>query len=93
MTAAAIVALYLIGLAAFLGLDILGKVPSVMFAFVVAGLGAVSALAFTLPLSESLAGRGGNINDAALGLAGVAVGGAIVVLMRLPRAYRKRGAQ
>lgn len=93
MTAAAIVALYLIGLAAFLGMDILGKVPPVMFAFIVAGLGAVSALGFCLPLGFGLRGQSTWLGDAALVLAGLAVGGAVVVLGRLPRAYNKGGAQ
>ena len=96
MTAAAIVALYLIGLAAFLGLDILGKVPPVMFTFIVAGLGAVSALGFVLPLSAGLHAQPDQNNwwgDAALAVAGLAVGAAAVVLMRLPRAYQKGGAK
>lgn len=93
MTAAAIVALYLIGLAAFLGLDILGKVPPVMFAFIVAGLGALSALGFSLPLGLQLRQQGGWMGDLALVLAGLAVGGAVVVLGRMPAAYKNRGAQ
>lgn len=89
MTAAAIVALYLIGLAAFLGLDILGKVPPVMFAFVVAGLGAVTALGLSLPLGTALRGEPGWLNDVALALSGLAVGAAVIVLARLPQAYGK----
>jgi NAD(P) transhydrogenase subunit alpha len=93
MTAAAIVALYLIGLAAFLGMDILGKVPPVMFTFIVAGLGAVSALGFCLPLGLGLRGQSTWLGDASLALAGLAVGGAVVVLGRLPRAYNKGESQ
>ena len=94
MTAAAIVALYLIGLAAFLGLDILGKVPPVMFTFIVAGLGAVSALGFVLPLGAGFAAQPAEspwLGDVSLAVAGMAVGGAVMVLMRLPRAYTKGG--
>ncbi|MDX2023820.1 MAG: hypothetical protein SF187_26515 [Deltaproteobacteria bacterium] len=93
MTAAAIVALYLIGLAAFLGLDILGKVPPVMFVFVVAGLGAVTALGLSLPLGAALQEQGGWLGDVALALAGVAAGAAVVVLARLPSAYGKGRTQ
>lgn len=93
MTAAAIVALYLVGLAAFLGMDILGKVPPVMFNFIVAGLGAVSALGFCLPLGLGLHGQSSWLADASLALAGLAVGGAVVVLGRLPRAYNKGEAK
>jgi hypothetical protein len=93
MTAAAIVALYLVGLAAFLGLDVLGKVPPVMFAFVVAGLGAVTALGMSLPLGTALQGQKGWPGDVALALSGLAVGAAVVVLARLPLAYGKGRAQ
>lgn len=94
MTAAAIVALYLIGLAAFLGLDILGKVPPVMFTFIVAALGAVSALGFVLPLGAALQGQPGANHwwgEVSLAAAGIAVGAAVMALIRLPRGYAKGG--
>ena len=93
MTVAAIVAFYLLGLAAFLGMDILAKVPTVMLVFAVGGLSAVSAFAFSLPLSRTLQPNGTLLDDVGLALGGLAVGASITVMSRLAKAYAQAGSK
>jgi NAD(P) transhydrogenase subunit alpha len=93
MTGGLLISLYLFTLAAFLGLDVVRRVPPTLYAALAAGMGAVAALAVVLALPAAGASAPGvtaSLTTVAvmLGTAGV-VGG----LVRLRRSLSRRGGQ
>jgi hypothetical protein len=96
MTGVLIISLYFIALTAFLGLDIIGKVPATMYALVLATLGTLAAViivgAFhvtalaTSPLATGL-------GLAAAGVGAVAAGAGLGAIGRLlqPFTRKRRG--
>jgi uncharacterized membrane protein len=90
MSAVLLVSLYFIALTAFLGLDILSKVPATMYALAVAALGTVSALALVGALyvtvrAASSTERG--LGLAAAGLGACAAGAGLTSMGRLLKAF------
>lgn len=96
MTGVLLISLYFIALTAFLGLDIIGKVPATMYALVLATLGTLAAViivgAFRVTaLAASPLGTG--LGLAAAGLAAVAAGAGLGAIGRLlqPFTRKRRG--
>jgi hypothetical protein len=93
MTGVLLVSLYFIALTAFLGLDILSKVPATMYALVLAALGALTAVglvgAIYLVARASSPGNG-YVGLAAAGLAAIAAGAGITSIGRLARAFARK---
>jgi proton-translocating NAD(P)+ transhydrogenase subunit alpha len=90
MTAVLLVSLYFIALTAFLGLDILSKVPATLYALALATLGTLSAVAFIGALyvtvrAASPAASG--LGLAAAGLGAVAAGAGLTSIGRLLKAF------
>jgi hypothetical protein len=93
MSAVLLVSLYFIALSAFLGLDIISKVPATMYALVVAALGTLSAVAVVGALyvtvrAASSASSGLGIAAAAFGAA--AAGAGLASMGRLARAFARK---
>jgi NAD(P) transhydrogenase subunit alpha len=94
MTGAVLVAIYIVALSFFLGLDIISKVPPTLYALVLAGLGAVAAVSLVGALaflaSGYAAGPSGALGRVALGAAAAAAVGGTVALGRMAAAFTKR---
>jgi hypothetical protein len=93
MTGVLLVSLYFMALTAFLGLDILSKVPATMYALVLAALGALSAVALVGALYVGViaaSAAGGTLAMASAGLAAVAAGAGLTSLGRLVRAFARK---
>ena len=93
MTGVLLVSLYFIALTAFLGLDILSKVPATMYALALAALGTLSAVAIVGALYVTM--RAASPTSSALGLAAaglgaVAAGAGLASLGRLARAFARK---
>ena len=96
MTAAVLVAIYLVALSCFLGLDIISKVPPTLYAVVLAGLGALAAVSlvggFHLLATGSARGHAELLGRVALCLAaGAAVGGVVAIGRMLTAFDRRKG--
>ena len=93
MTGVLLVSLYFIALTAFLGLDILSKVPATMYALAVAALGTVSAVAIVaalyVPVRDPAPGSE-QLSLVAAGLAAVVAGAGLASLGRLLRAFARK---
>jgi NAD(P) transhydrogenase subunit alpha len=92
MTAVLLVSLYFIALTAFLGLDILGKVPATLYGLVLAALGTLSAVvmvgALYLPArATTSASLGCSLGYAAAGVGAIAAGAGLATLGRLLRGF------
>ena len=90
MTAGLLLSVYLAALAAFLGLDILSKVPATMYALVLAALGAVCAVALVGSFhldAQATSENSASLATAAAVLGGAAAGGGLVAARRLARAF------
>jgi NAD(P) transhydrogenase subunit alpha len=90
MTSVLLVSLYFIALTAFLGLDILSKVPATMYALVLAALGTLSGVAIVGALyvtvrATSPASSG--LGLAAAGLGAVAAGAGLTCMGRLLKVF------
>jgi NAD(P) transhydrogenase subunit alpha len=92
MTGAVLVAIYLVALALFLGLDIISKVPQTLYAVVIAGLGALAGVSVVGGLHLVAAARAelpASLGQVAVGVAATAgVAGAMAV-GRLLGAFKK----
>jgi NAD(P) transhydrogenase subunit alpha len=80
MTGAVLIAIYLLALALFLGLDIVARVPPTLYAVVLAGLGALAGVALLAGLRLGAVPTGGTPVLAQLATAlgaAAAVGGAL----------------
>jgi NAD(P) transhydrogenase subunit alpha len=95
MTAVLLVSLYFLALTAFLGLDILSKVPATMYALVLAALGALSAVAVVGALYvivQATSSTGSALGLASAGLGAVAAGAGLASIGRLVRAFTSKRA-
>ena len=93
MTGVVLVSLYFIALTAFLGLDILSKVPATMYALVMAALGTLSAVALVgafYTTARAASSTGSALGMAAAGLGAAAAGAGLASLGRLVRAYARK---
>jgi NAD(P) transhydrogenase subunit alpha len=95
MTGVLLVSLYFIALTAFLGLDILGKVPASMYALVLAALGTLSAVvmvgAVYVPArATSSPSLGSSLGYAAVGVGAMAAGAGLTGLGRLLRGFARK---
>lgn len=93
MSGGLLLSLYLFTLAAFLGLDVIRKVPPTLHAALAAGLGAgasVIVVAAGLAAGASRPGRIGALTTVAVMLA---VAGVVGGLVRLRRLSRRRGGR
>lgn len=91
MTGALLIAVYLIALAGFLGLDIVARVPATLWGPTLAALGALAGV--TLVGAVELLGTpagGGTLGWLAVGLGAAATSGGAVASWRLLSAYRPR---
>ena len=88
MTGGLLISLYLFTLAAFLGLDVIRKVPPTLYGALAAVLGASAALSVAIALAAATAG--GKTAPAILGAVAVAAGtcGAVGGLLRGRRMLR-----
>jgi len=93
MTGGLLISLYLFTLAAFLGLDVIRKVPPTLYGAVATVIGASAALAVAIALAA--ASSGGRSAPALLGTAAVAAGtcGAVGGLLRGKRMLRGGGGK
>jgi NAD(P) transhydrogenase subunit alpha len=93
MTGGLLISLYLFTLAAFLGMDVIRKVPPTLYGALAAAVGAAAALAVVVALPSAGASRPGVA--AALTTVAVMIGSAGVVggLLRLRRLSHKRGGK
>jgi NAD(P) transhydrogenase subunit alpha len=93
MTGGLLISLYLFTLAAFLGLDVIRKVPPTLYAALATVIGAAAALAVAVAFAA--ASRGGSSAPALLGAAAVAVGtcGIVGGLLRGRRMLRAGGGK
>ncbi len=93
MTGVLLVAIYVLALGWFLGLDILGKIPPTLYAMILAGLGVLAAVGMVgalYLLGDEIPSRTeGGLPGVALVLAGAAAGGGLVALGRLLGAFRR----
>ncbi len=89
MTAVLLIAIYCVGLTAFLGLDIIGRVPATLYAPVLAGLGALSAVALVGALEIAARPDANAFATASAALVGVAAGGGLMALGRLVTIKKK----
>jgi len=95
MTAVLLVSLYFIALTAFLGLDILSKVPATMYALVVAALGTLSAVAVVGALYVTVRATSSAANGlglASAGLGAFAAGAGLTSIGRLLKAFTTKRA-
>jgi NAD(P) transhydrogenase subunit alpha len=95
MTAVLLVSLYFIALTAFLGLDILSKVPATMYALVMAALGALTAVATVGALYVTVratSSAGNRLGLAAAGLGAFAAGAGLTSIGRLLKAFTAKRA-
>jgi hypothetical protein len=94
MTGVLLVAIYLVALSFFLGLDILARVPQTLYAVVVAGLGAVIALALfvsAMPTQEAHAPASVSVGGLASLLgASFAMFAGVGAMSRLLGAFKKK---
>jgi proton-translocating NAD(P)+ transhydrogenase subunit alpha len=93
MTSVLLVSLYFIALTAFLGLDILSKVPATMYALVLAALGTLSAVAIVGALyvtARAASSTSSTLGIAAAGCAAAAAGAGLTSLGRLLRAFARK---
>lgn len=93
MSAVVLVSLYFVALSAFLGLDILGKVPATLYPLVVAALGTVSAVGLVGALAVAVrsTSRTGDALAIAAGACGaLAAGAGLASLGRLARAVARK---
>jgi hypothetical protein len=95
MTGVLLVSLYFIALTAFLGLDILGKVPATMYALALAALGTLSAVvivgALYLPAhSHTSPSLGCSLGYTGAGVGALAAGAGITSLGRLLRVHARK---
>lgn len=94
MTPVLLISLYFLALTAFLGLDIISKVPATMYALVVATLGVLTAVVLVGALQVvrlPLAPAGGALATWGAGLAAAAAGAGMVAIGRLLRPRRSPG--
>ena len=91
MTGGLLIALYLFTLAAFLGLDVISKVPPTLYGALATGMGAAAALSVTLALAAAGANPKGPMGM--LALFAVVIGTAAVIggMLRTRRALRAGG--
>jgi len=93
MNAVLIVSFYFIALTAFLGLDIISKVPATMYALVLAALGTVAAVALVGSFhvtSESVSPVGSGLGLAGAGVGAAAAGAGLASIGRLLRAFARK---
>ncbi|HXU80863.1 MAG TPA: proton-translocating transhydrogenase family protein [Polyangia bacterium] len=93
MTAVLLVSLYFVALTAFLGLDILSKVPATMYALALAALGTLSAVGVVGALYVTVratSSTGSSLGIAAAGLGAAAAGAGLASIGRLLRAFAPR---
>jgi NAD(P) transhydrogenase subunit alpha len=95
MTSVLLVSLYFLALTAFLGLDILSKVPASMYALVLAALGTLSAVvmvgALYLPARSTMSpSLGCSLGYVAAGLGALAAGAGLASIGRLLRAFARK---
>ena len=93
MTGVLLVSLYFIALTAFLGLDILAKVPATMYALVLAALGTLSAVALVgafYVTARATSSTASGLGLAAAGLGAAAAGAGLASIGRLVRAYGRK---
>lgn len=93
MTGVLLVSLYFIALTAFLGLDILSKVPATMYALVLAALGTLSAVGVVGALYVTVraaSSTGSTLALASVGLSATAAGAGLASIGRLVRAYARK---
>ena len=95
MTAVLLVSLYFVALSAFLGLDIISKVPVTMYPLVLAALGALAAVGVVgaLPLIARGGTPASGFGLAALGCGAAAAGAGLAALGRLVRPFARRGGR
>jgi H+-translocating NAD(P) transhydrogenase subunit alpha len=94
MTGVLIVSLYFIALTAFLGLDIISKVPATMYALVLATLGTLAAVIIVGAVSVTAQSRsplGTGLGLVATGVAAVAAGAGLGAMGRLLQPFLKKG--
>jgi len=93
MTGGLLISLYLFTLAAFLGLDVIRKVPPTLYGALAAAIGASAALAVTIALAA--ASSGGKTVPTILSAAAVAAGtcGVVGGLVRGKRLLRGGGGK
>jgi hypothetical protein len=93
LTAVVLVSLYFLALTAFLGLDVLGKVPVSLVALVTAALGGTAAVvvvaAFALS-GRTPAASGPTLALLAAGLGAAAAGAALTALGRLSGPWARK---
>lgn len=93
MTGGLLISLYLFTLAAFLGLDVIRKVPPTLYAALATVIGAAAAVAVAVALAA--ASSGGRSAPALLGAVAVAAGtcGVVGGLVRGKRMLRGEGGK
>jgi hypothetical protein len=87
-----LVSIYLFVLAAFVGLDVISKVPPAAYGLMVAVLGlltAFGAIGLVGPVAASLEGNTGQLAAAGTVLGGVALGAGMSSLEKVLGAFRK----
>ena len=86
MTGALLISLYLFTLAAFLGLDVIRKVPPTLYSALAAGMGATAALAVAVALPAAGASSRGATAALTVSAVAIATTGVIGGLLRTRRA-------
>jgi NAD(P) transhydrogenase subunit alpha len=93
MTPVLLVSCYFVALAAFLGLDILSKVPATLYPVVLASLGAVCGVVLVggwLVATRAPVAASAGLGTAAAALGAAAAGAGLSVVVRLSRALVQR---
>ena len=93
MTGVLLVSLYFIALTAFLGLDILAKVPATMYALALAALGTLSAVSLVGALyviAQTTEPASGGLGMVAIFGSAVAAGAGLASIGRLLRAFARK---
>ncbi len=90
MTAVLLVAVYFLALTTFLGLDIISRVPPTLYALVLAGLGALTAIGLVGAFQVAALPGGDAVGTWASGLVGASAGAGLVSVGRLLRANARK---
>jgi NAD(P) transhydrogenase subunit alpha len=90
VTAVLLITVYLIALTTFLGLDIVSRVPPTLYALVLAGLGALTAVSVVGAFHVGALPGGDPLAAGTAALAGMSAGGGLVVVGRLLRASGRK---
>jgi hypothetical protein len=84
-------ALYILALGAFLGLDIISRVPPTLYAVTLSGLGTLCAVVLVGVFGTAAGQSGALMTAVSAGMAGVTAGAGLEALGRLLQGRKKHG--